>query len=61
MEFFEDIALHTAPRLWKRYVDDTCCIVKKGKVDQLLEHLNGICLSFKLTVEVEDGEETPFT
>ena len=30
MEFFEDLALTSAPkrpRMWKRYVDDTCCIV----------------------------------
>ena len=63
MEFFEDIALHTAPnrpRLWKRYVDDTCCIVKKGEVDQLLQHLNGIHPSIKFTVEVEEGGKLPF-
>ena len=29
MEFFEELALQSAPsspRLWKQYVDDTCCI-----------------------------------
>ena len=33
MEFFEDLALASAPkrpRMWKRYVDDTCCIVQRG-------------------------------
>ena len=36
MEFFEELALRSAPskpRLWKRYVDDTCCIMKKGTVE----------------------------
>ena len=32
MEFFEVLTLESAPerpRLWKRYVDDTCCIVQR--------------------------------
>ena len=47
MEFFEDIALETAPsrpRLWKRYVDDIFCILRKGTVEGLLNHLNEIRL-----------------
>ena len=38
MEFFEELALRTAPtkpRLWKRYAHDTCCIMKKGTMDEL--------------------------
>ena len=37
MEHFEQLALQSAPqrpRLWKRYVDDTCCIVESGAVDK---------------------------
>ena len=63
MEFFEDIALHSAPsilRLWKRYVDDTCCIIKRGEVDQLLQHLTSIHPSVKFTVEVEREGKLPF-
>ena len=45
MEHFERIALDTAmvkPRIWKQYVDDTLCIVRKGEVEKLLDHLNSV-------------------
>ena len=48
MEFFEEIALRTAParpRIWKRYVDDTFTLVKKGDVHEL---------------ELEEGGSIPF-
>ena len=40
---FEELALETAPtrpRLWKRYVDDAYCILRKGSTEELLHHLN---------------------
>ena len=45
IEFFKEYALDTAPlktRHWKRYVDNTCCIVKKGKAEGHLDHLNSV-------------------
>ncbi len=45
MEFFEEEALNSVPVksvLWKRYVDDTFCIVKKGSEKHLLGHLNSV-------------------
>ena len=63
MEFFEELALKSAPskpRLWKRYVDDTCCIVKKGTVEGLLSHLNSVRPSIRFTVEVEREGSLPF-
>ena len=63
MEFFEELALRTAParpRIWKRYVDDMFTLVKKGDVDELLVHLNSIRLSIKLTTELEEGGSIPF-
>ena len=63
MEFFEDLALESAPvrpQLWKRYVDDTCCIIKRGAVTELLDHLNGIRSSIHFTVELENNGALPF-
>ncbi len=63
MEFFEELALRSAPskpQLWKRYVDYTCCIVKKGTVEGLLSHLNSVQPSIRFTVEVERDGGLPF-
>ena len=63
MEHFENLALESAPvqpGLWKRYVDNTCCIVKSAAVDDLLRHLNSVRPSIKCTVEVEREGTLPF-
>ena len=63
MEFFEGLALNTAParpRIWKRYVDDTFSVMKKGDVDGLLNHLNSTRPSIKFTMEVEEDGSIPF-
>ena len=63
MEFFEELALETAPtrpRLWKRYVDDTFCILRKGSTEELLHHLNRVRLTIKFTVEQEEDGALPF-
>ena len=41
-------------------MDDTCCIVKKGTVEGLLDHLNSVRLSIRFTVEVEKDGGMPF-
>ena len=45
MEFFEELSQESAPsrpRFWKRYVDNTCCILKTCDVDGLFNHLSSI-------------------
>ena len=62
MEFFEELALETAltrPRLWKRYVDDTSCILRKGSTEELLHHLNGVRPTIKFTVEQKEDRTLP--
>ena len=44
----------------KRYVDDTCCIVKKDATEGLLDHLNSVRPSIQLTVEAERDGMLPF-
>ena len=63
MEFFVELALRSAPvrpRLWKRYVDDTCCIVKRNTVEGLLNHLNNIRPLIQFTLELEEDGSLPF-
>ena len=62
MKFFKELALDTAPVkpcLWKRYIDDTCCIVKDA-TERLLDHLNSVRPSIQLIVEVKKDGMLPF-
>ena len=52
MEYFEQKALSTAPRLWCRYVDDSC--VHK---QEFLQHINSVhpAIQFRMETNKEDG------
>ena len=61
MEYFEDLALSQAPddcvpRIWKRYVDYTFCILKKGAVQEHLSHLNSLRPTIQFSIEVYSRE-----
>ena len=63
MEFFEELALGmapTRPKPWKRYVDDTFCILRKGSTEELLHHLNRVRPTIKFTVEQKEDGALPF-
>ena len=63
MEMFEELALTTAPhapRIWKRYVDDTFCIMEAEHVDHFLNHLNDLRPTIKFTMEQEKDGNLPF-
>ena len=67
MEWLEQQAIATAPidckpKLWKRYVDDILEIIKRGKVEALTDHLNGIdkTNSIIFTHEPEKNGQIPF-
>ena len=61
--FFEELALETAltrPRLWKMYVDDAFCILRKDSTEGLLRHLNRIRPTVKFTVDQEEDRTLLF-
>ena len=67
MEWLEQQAIATAPvncrpRLWKRFVDDTLEVIKRGSVTQLTEHLNSVDStgSIRFTYEEETEGQIPF-
>ncbi len=62
MKFLEEETLNSAPVkpvLWKRYVDKTLCIVKKGS-EKHLNHLNSVRPSIKFTMESDEDIKLPF-
>ena len=62
MEMFEELALRTAPhapRIWKRYVDDTFCVMERRHVDMFLEHINNIRPSIQFTMDLQSEGTLP--
>ena len=60
MKAFESSALSTAihpPKLWIRYVDDTCVIQDESHKEEFLHHINSVNNAIQFTVEEakEDG------
>ena len=54
MEDFETKAINTAqhpPRIWKRYVDDTCVVIDSAKKEEFLEHIKNINPHIQFTTE----------
>ena len=53
-EYFENRALTSAMnslRLWKRYVDDTCVIIKQSLKQEFVQHINSVDPSIMFTTE----------
>ena len=54
MENFETRAISTSPHpplIWKRFVDDTCVIIKEAHKQEFLEHINSIDPHIQFTSE----------
>lgn len=63
MEVIESRALTSfiaAPRIFKRYVDDTICVIKKGQIEDFHEHLNKQDNNIKFTIERYTCAGLPF-
>ena len=63
MEYFEQNALRTAPtpRLWHRYVEDTCVIHQKIHKEEFLQHINSVGPAIQFTVETnKENGAIPF-
>ena len=54
MESFETRAISTSPHpplMWKKFVDDTCVIIKEAHKQEFLEHINSIDPHIQFTSE----------
>ena len=63
MEFFEPVALASAPNkplVWYRYVDDTFVVIKTAFVDEFTDHVNRQDKNNKFTREEEVDGQLPF-
>ena len=64
MEDFEVRAIKTAnnsPKMWKRYVDETCVILSSASKDEFFQHINSIDPKIQFTTEDSKPERSiPF-
>ena len=63
MEVVEELAINTstvAPRVWKRYVDDSFVIIKKDAVSSFHDALNSIDPKIAFTIEEENNGQISF-
>ena len=63
MEVVEELAINTstvAPRVWKRYVDDSFVIIKKDAVSSFHDALNSIDPKIAFTIKEENNGQISF-
>ena len=63
IEAIEEMAINTTPvppKVWKRYVDDSFCIIKKNAVDSFHNTLNSIDQHISFTNEEENNNPIAF-
>jgi len=63
MEDIEETAIASTPippKIWKRYVDDSFCIIKKNAVTPFHNSLNSNHPHISFTIEHESNGQLPF-
>ena len=63
MEAIEEVAIHSSevqPKVWKRYVDDSFCIIKRSAVSSFHTTLNSIDPHISFTIEEESDQQIAF-
>ena len=53
-------ALSNDMLLWKRYVDDTICLIKITSINKVLDTLNSYHTNIKFTIEIEPENKISF-
>ena len=54
------IASTVPPKVWKRYVDDSFCIIKKDEIPTFHNTLNSMDPHISFTIEQENNGQIPF-
>ena len=63
MEEIEEVAINTSevqPKVWKRYVGDSFCIIKRNVVNSFHTTLNSIDPHISFTIEEESDQQIAF-